>query len=536
MYRFLIIDDEPVVREGISQTIDWHAHGFELVGACGDGREGMEAVEREKPDVVLTDICMPFVDGLELAGAIAEEHPQTRTILLTGYDEFEYAQEAVKLKVRDFLLKPITPRELRDLLTTLREELDAEQQRRRQQEHVQEQIRESLPLLRERFLNRLVRSEIAPEEIERRLTLLDLELPGPSYVALVCDPDGAEGADAASDFEGLGLQRIIREMSADYPGAIAFSTAKEESVALLSGENGEAVRRNALSFAEAVAERAQTELDDTVSVGIGEPVTELELIRDSYRDAHLALEQRLVLGPNHVITVDQIRGLGSHGLGFHFRDARARFAHGLKTGSSTDARGALQEIFAACGQAGESRDSCSIIFHRLLADTLEALDSLGVTYQEIADETPNPFERLEALKTLEEMERWFIRLEESTRSAMTRRRRAHSERKAVAAEEYIRDNYHRRDLSLRELCSTLSISKSYFSPIFKSHTGMTFVEYLTQLRMERAKELLATEDLMGYEIAEEVGFKNAHYFSLTFKKQTGLSPTEYREHVRDRGA
>ncbi len=112
MYRFLIIDDEPVVREGIAEIIDWKAHGFELVGTCRDGREGLRAVEELQPDVVLTDICMPFVDGLELASFIADQYPGTKTILLTGYDEFEYAQEAVKLKVHDYLLKPITAGEL----------------------------------------------------------------------------------------------------------------------------------------------------------------------------------------------------------------------------------------------------------------------------------------------------------------------------------------------------------------------------------------------------------------------------------------
>jgi two-component system response regulator YesN len=443
----------------------------------------------------------------------------------------------VKLKVRDFLLKPITPHELRELLAGLKEELDAEQQRRRQQEHLQEQIKESLPLLRERFLNRLVRSEISADEIRRRLGLLDLEIPGPSYLALVCDPDRAAGeTDGAADFEGLGLQRIAAEMSAEDPRVLTFSTPKDESVALLSADDAESARRAALRFSETIAERAQTELGGTVSVGIGEPVSELSAVRESYRDAHLALEHRLVLGPNHVITVDQIRGVGTSTPTTSLRDARTRFAHGLKTGSGDDAQAALREIFVACRRNSGSRDSCSVTFHRLLADTLDALETLGITYQEIAGGDENPFERLESLKTLEDMEQWFLQLETSARTAMGQRRNAHSERKAVAAEEYIREHYHRRDLTLRELCSALSISKSYFSPIFKAHTGMTFVEYLTQVRMERAKELLATEDLMGYEVAEQVGFKDAHYFSVTFKKQTGLSPTEYREQLRDRRA
>ena len=222
MYRILIIDDEPVVREGISETIDWNAHGFELVGACRDGREALLALERSKPDVVLTDICMPFVDGLELAAWIGEEDPTTRTILLTGYDEFEYAQEAVKLRVDDFLLKPITAEELRTLLDTVRLELDEERNRRDQLDRIHAQLAESVPLLRERFLNRLVRVAVDRGEASHKLKLLDITLPGPAYIAFVCDRDVGTDED---DFAVFAIQDVVERTIREFPEAIAFCIA-----------------------------------------------------------------------------------------------------------------------------------------------------------------------------------------------------------------------------------------------------------------------------------------------------------------------
>ncbi|HUX22634.1 MAG TPA: response regulator, partial [Spirochaetia bacterium] len=206
MYKFLIIDDEPVVREGISENIDWASHGYTLVGACRDGREGIAAIEELCPDVVLTDICMPFADGLELAAFIADRYPETKTILLTGYDEFEYAQEAVKLKVSDFLLKPITAEELRAILDRVRLELDEERRRKEDLYTLRRQLQESLPLLRERFFNRLIRGEVLEPEVSAKLALLGIELSGPVFNVVLIDPDRVEAGD---ELTRLGIENAV---------------------------------------------------------------------------------------------------------------------------------------------------------------------------------------------------------------------------------------------------------------------------------------------------------------------------------------
>jgi two-component system response regulator YesN len=526
MYRFLIIDDEPVVREGISENIDWAAHGFELVGACRDGREGLAAVERERPDVVLTDICMPFVDGLELAATISEQYPGTRTLLLTGYDEFEYAQEAVKLKVWDFLLKPITAEELRWLLDTLKAEIDAERSRRAELARLTEQLEESLPVLRERFLNRLVRESVDPDELPERLSLLDLDLPGPVWIVMVCDPDGGE---ATGGLAAIALQQVIDTAMGDCPGSVSFSSAGEQGVMILSASDETEATSDAIRCAEHVSASVARELGQTVSIGIGDPATGLPGIGRSYREARMALAQRLVRGPDQIITVQQVRGAGDGVAGSPDRGARDRFSRALKTGERNEAHTALSELFSYFRTRSDAPAAGYVAVQRLLADSLNALESLGIGYEELHGPGSNPFEELSRLKTLEDMERWFRELEEATCRLLEGRREQNSRRKAVAAEEYIHAHYREPGISLTDMCSTLSVSKSYLSPIFKEHTGLTFVEYLTRVRIEKAKEFLLSGELKTYEVAWEVGFRDAHYFSLTFRKQTGVSPTEYRE-------
>jgi two-component system response regulator YesN len=528
MYRILIIDDEPVVREGISQTIDWAALGYELVGACRDGREGLEALETHSPDVVLTDICMPFVDGLELAAWIGERYPTTRTILLTGYDEFEYAHEAVKLRVSDFILKPITAAELSDRLAAVRRELDQERDQRERAARVYEQLKESLPVLRERFLNRLVRNAIDPDEFAHKTEILELEIPGPAYIVLVCDRDGSDGDDELTVFA---IQRLIESTLAEHRGAVSFSTSSDESVIIVSDEDIDTALSRGLRCAERVSEVIGTQLGNTVSIGVGMAVDSISALPESFRDARTALEHRLVLGENHIITVDQVRGGSETPRAADNSGARARFIQALKTGEVGESREAIDEIVGDLRRTGAGTDACSVALQRLLAEALNALESLGLEYERVPGLESNPFTALDGLKTLDGMRSWFLEMSENARQLLDERRVRHSRYKAVEAEELIKERYAESDLSLTGVCSALSVSKSYLSPVFKAHTGMTFVEYLTHVRMERARELLTTGDFKTYEVAARVGFRDAHYFSLTFRKQTGLSPTEFREHA-----
>lgn len=529
MYTFLIIDDEPVVREGISENIDWESHGFTLVGACRDGREGIRAVDELQPNVVLTDICMPFVDGLELAAFIADRYPATKTILLTGYDEFEYAQEAVKLKVSDFLLKPITPDELRSTLDRLREELEAEQRKRRDLERVRQQLRESMPLLRERFLNRLLEGDIEQIEVSRRLQMLDIDLPGPCFTVLAIDPDRAIDND---DLTSIALQNAVEVSARERFPALTVRTQREELALILSSDEESTAVLRAIECAEGLSAHVKQAFDITVSIGVGSTVASPAKIASSYRDAKAALGQRMVLGPNQILTVEQTRDTSGPTLPDDEVSARALVIRTFKGGTAKQTESALAQLVALYRESGRHVRECRFGMQRLLADLLSTLELLGVQHNQIPEIRDDPFGSLNGLKTLEDMEKWFGSLHRSARAVLATRLKQHSVAKAFEAEEFIAEHFAEPDVSLTRLCRALSVSKSYFSPVFKAQTGMTFVEYLTRLRMERAQELLTSTDLKSYEIAERTGFVDAHYFSLTFRKQVGVTPTEFRETAR----
>lgn len=530
MYRILIIDDEPVVREGIAENIDWRSHGYELAGTCKDGREAMQAIEEEQPDVILTDICMPFVDGMELASFVADRYPAIKTILLTGFDEFEYAQEAVRLRVHSFLLKPITPRELLAELDALRMSLDVERNRTEQLERLRSQIKESLPVLRERLMNRILHAEIAPADIPRRLSILDISLDGGAFAALVCDPDSL---DSEQELAEIAVQSIAEEVVAEFPAAVAFATPRVRTVAVVAAPSDAEAASMTLSCAERISERVTSELGFTVSIGMGEPVEVLDRLGESYDQARVALDRRIVLGPHQIIAIEQVRGQAARAHSTaEARELRNRYTAALKTGNASAAAEALMALVTAFASQELPLDEFRTQIMRLIAELMAALESIGMRLEDVPAVDAHPLERLAHVKTQADVREWLLELTESITRHLAATRDEHSHVKAVEAEEYIRGNFADRSLSLARLCAELAVSKSYFSPLFKAHTGMTFVEFLTTVRMDRARELLANSDMKTYEVARLVGFADPHYFSLTFKKQTGVTPTEYRSEIR----
>jgi len=540
VYSFLLIDDEVIIREGVRDNIDWARHGFSFLGACADGRAGLEAIDTLRPDVVLTDICMPFVDGLDLARYVRERYPQIKVVLLTGYDEFGYAQEAVKLRVEDFILKPITAEELRELLDSLRAELDGEAERRKDLDRVRAQLHESLPLLRERVLNRLVSGGFEEGEIRTRLDACGLCLPGPLYQALVIDLDSPERSDESADrgLMELAIKNIADEQSRGFvegtsqespdPRIVSFQNSSDQIVLVLSGGDEAELERSALRLAEEIRDGVAKGLKATATVGAGCPVGGLPLVGHSYREALSALDHRLVLGRNQVISFRSIAS-GEREKSLDAAEFGRRLSAAIRTGTYTEIEQLIDEMASLLRQANASTRRSRTVIETTLAFIIQSMSELGIREEDVLFEEESPFVAVQHLKTLGEIAAWLKALLRKATQTVERRRDDLSRIKGREAEEYIRAHFGSPALSLSDVCRAIGTSTSYFCTLFKKHTNKTFVEYLTEVRIEKAKELFKMSGLRSYEIADSVGYRDSHYFSLIFKKITGESPSVYRE-------
>jgi len=419
MYKIIIVDDELEVREGIKETIDWKHHGFELIGDFKDGREAIAAMEHLKPDLVLSDICMPFMDGLELTREIKERFTNVKVMIITGYDEFEYARAALRLNADDFILKPITALELGHLLDKVRLTLDEERKKIAALQQVQIQLNQSLPLLRENMLSRMLEFPIPETKADEQLRNLGLPQIQADFIVLIIDIDNfgdralKQLTELDKDLLRFAVFNITEELLVS-ENSIVLRTREQRIVAVLHNRLGEFLVQHAFECAERLRETVYSCLNFTVSVGIGHVVCCVEQLPESYNSAANALQYRMLLGINRVFSIH-------------------------------------------------------------------------------------------------EMEKDMSKLQ------------------VLRAAEYIESHYADENISLQQVCRYVHMSLSHFSLLFKQQLGMTFVEYLTQIRIEKSKQLLCHTHLKTYEIAGAVGIRDPHYFSILFKKHTGLTPREYRK-------
>ncbi|WP_169090630.1 response regulator [Paenibacillus sp. PL91] len=533
MYRVMIVDDEAVVRNGLKNTINWNEHGFELIGDYANGREAWDAVELHRPELVISDISMPFMDGLELAGLISAQFPYIKMIILTGYDEFEYAQQAIRLKISDFILKPITAQEIRLLLDRIRAEMDEEKKRREDLSRLNSQLEQSLPLLKERFLERLVAVGLKESEVAERLTYFNLPPVAPLYLVMVVDIDDFGDRELHSyehdaEFLRFAAFDIFQETLAS-GDVLTFRTREERMVAIVFGADNESLLyERVFSLAEDVRYHVEKYLNFTVTIGMGRACANVEQLPISYKSALSVLDYRFLLGKNRVLSIMDIEGKPSNAMPLSLEWDR-KLAAAVKTGAVQDAHRLIETGVAELKAALVPVEACMLQMQKVVLSLMNSIQELAISQQEPSIEQQIKLMNVFRFKTLDEIEVWLKEVVSAIISTITENRNYLTNMQIHRAVEYIDTNYANEKMSLQDLCRHVLMSTSYFSLVFKQHTGETFIEYLTGVRVAKAKELLHNSNLKLYEIAEQVGYKDPNYFSILFKKHTGITPKDYRE-------
>lgn len=536
MYTILIVDDEPIVREGIRNRIQWADHGFECIGDCENGRDALEAVTRHQPDVVLTDINMPYMDGLELSRHITERFPKTKIIILTGFDDFEYAQQAVKLQVTDFILKPVTSAELREMLGKLKLEMDEERGHTEHLKRLKHQLNESLVLLKERFLERLASSPMKRSEIESKLSYFDIPLPGPLYIAMAADMDELRTDEQHADNElhAFALYNIMQEILAGEPGAAVFRYKENKVMTILSGSDEKELHARAQELAEDIRGSTKQFMKFTVTVGIGTICRELQDIRYSCKASEAALEYRLLIGRDQVVHITDLEKRGSGPL-LDGIETETALVSAIRAGTGSEVKASIRRLISELGSASISIELCYVRVLRVMLAVLQTLMEIGSHGNELIGKEKRLLSDLYSFRSLDEIERWLNEVCEQALRDVAKTRKDITRSQMLEAVDFIQRHYEDAELSIKTVCSRIFMSTSYFSALFKSHTGKTFVEYVTEVRMEKAKELLKHSLLKTYEIAAKTGYQDPQYFSVLFKKHTGDTPTEYRNKMATGG-
>ena len=540
MIKLFLVEDEIVMRDGIKKHIDWENEGIDFVGEASDGELAYPMILDLKPDILITDIKMPFMDGLELSELVKKELPHINIIILSGYDEFTYAQKAVSLGVTEYLLKPITPARLLETIRRLQQKIEEERLSENEVDWSKEEIEEKNDVARIRLFEALIMNSLSKAEILEEAKELGINLTA-RYYRIVRLYFGVEGeqADAFSEVRNSfrsGLTEIINDA---YSGYYIADRGMDGFILLLTGNEENEVTDNLEKLIQKIIELAGKFDNSQYFVGVGNVVNRLSEIKNTYFEANRAFAHRFLDEPNRVVYSSDKTGLiyspedSQPGVDIrrfvtneHSHKALETF---LKTGSFDEAEPFLDGVF---GSIGEQNLNSSMFLNYITMDCyfimVRFLSDIGGDPQEFEEELGNINSRLklmtgweESLAFLKTCLKRVIEIRDS-RSAKKYGKILH---KAI---EYIDENFDKEDISLNTVSSVANISPNHFSAIFSQEMGVTFIEYLIGKRMEKAKELLMTTDMRSSEIAYHVGYKDPHYFSFTFKKTQGMTTREYR--------
>ena len=534
MYRILFVDDEPLIREGVCENVKWSELGYELAGVCENGREAYEFLRCHQADVVITDICMPFMDGMELSALIQKEYPQIKVLILSGYDDFDYAKKAIKYGVEEYLLKPITSYELGDVLTELKGKMDEERKHLVRQEEIYSTYRKGQMLLYSEALLHTITGTKTEEECRREREAVGIVLPDGWYMAGVvglCIYMGNHELNEERRKESALMAFIVYNVSQELMKKYHIGEAcqgKDYRVFLLfAAGDPEGAKAQINAVCNEIIERVREMMGLSVNVALGSWQQDLGYVYRSYEQAEKALLMQYTVGENCII--DSENPLFSRNLYPHFDRITDNCTRHVREYEPGKLKADICEMEQLLRTSGYMRREAVEILLGVKQKTDKLFKTLGFEMEihkkaeEEIREAPELTEALLVLTTyLQDAAEYLNRFSGSGMKSC-----------AYQAYEYITQHYADSDLSLQEVCNRLGVSTSRFSNIFKQTFGATFIDVLTGIRMEKAKELLAVSELKNYEIAEKVGFGDPHYFSIAFKKSTGKTPTEYaRERKR----
>ncbi|USF26840.1 HTH-type transcriptional activator RhaR [Firmicutes bacterium ASF500] len=532
-YRVLLADDEEEIRTGISRKIDWPRLGFSLVGEAGNGEEALELAEQLRPDVVLTDIKMPFMDGLELCRRLRQSLPAAKLVVFSGFDDFEYARQAVSMGVSEYILKPINAPELTAVLTKLREQLDRQRLERRDMETLRRRYEESLPVLRELFYTRLLSGQLSPEQIRDRAVRYEIDLPQGLWTAALVHADApGDGGDAGRDELLLLSAQSFLEEHFSLDGCTARAVLFGDVIALLvrlSGPDraypllGELVRLSLLS---------QSYLGIPLAAGVGLPCQGPEELHRSVAGARSALDYRALMGGGRVIYIGDLEPQSTAALPFEEEDQRALSA-AIKLGTPEQVEQVVRGLMDRLKQAGLSLSKCHLFLLELVTCLVRLTRSGGVEVEAVFGANFTGAVSISDFSSLEELGRWLGERCLKLHALLGKQRTDSTWRLVEQAKTYIAGHYADGDLSVETLCSHIHLSPTYFSTLFKREMGLSFTAYVTQVRMEEAARLLRETDEKTYRVAERTGYADPNYFSYVFKKQFGLSPSKFRAGLKN---
>ena len=543
MLKIFLAEDEVIVRETIKRMIPWEELGFELVGEAADGEMALPLLIRQKPDLLITDIKMPFMDGLTLAKLAKKELPELKIVILSGYDDFNYAKQAISIGVEEYLLKPITKNALIERLSEIRSRYEHEKTQKEYYEKFQREMQVYEKNSNRDFFEALVCGSMDMMEVYKKAEKLGVDIVAEAYNILIftmnSEEDFSGQKEGYSEWEAESLE-MLEDFFSDNTSAMLFRCNIFSYDVLIKGQK-ETIDENTRSCIDEIKKILdRKEQKRQWFVAVGESVERLSQLQKSYHSASRAFSQRYLYGEN-ILYYDEME-LMEHRSGQADTNDNAYLKNVdvnalnpailqkfLSNGLQEETENFVKDYFYAIGQEPmESLVFRNYVILNVRFSVLSFLKSLGCDTEEMEPENTEEI-LAESGKNIESAITYAKKM--ISQAITIRDQNSGNKNRSIlkTAVDFIDEHYMDEDISLNTAANVANVSSNHFSALFSQNMGQTFIEYLTTLRMNKAKELLRCTGMRSSEIAGEVGYKDAHYFSYLFKKTQGMTPSEYRK-------
>lgn len=548
MLKIFLAEDEVVVRETIKRMIPWEELGFELVGEAADGEMALPLLIRQQPDLLITDIKMPFMDGLTLARLAKKEIPGLKVVILSGYDDFNYAKQAIGIGVEDYLLKPITKNALIERLSEIRSRYEHEKTQKEYYEKFQREMQAYEKNSSRDFFEALVGGSMDMMEVYKRAEKLGLDIVAEAYNVLIftmnCDEDFSGQRDEYSSWEAESLE-LLENFFAGHSSAMLFRSNIFSYGVLLKGQR-ETIEENTRACVDEIRKILSRQNGRREwFLAVGQSVERLSQIQKSYHTASRAFSQRYLYDEN-ILYYDEMETMEHPGGQAETEDNAylqkvdvnalnpAILQKFLSNGLQEETENFVKDYFYAIGQEPmESLVFRNYVILNVRFSVISFIKGLGCDTNEM--ESADTEEVLaESGKNMESAIAYAKKM--ISQAIEIRDQNSGNKNRSIlkTAVDFIDSHYMDEEISLNTIANVANVSSNHFSALFSQNMGQTFIEYLTTLRMNKAKELLRCTGMRSSEIAGEIGYKDAHYFSYLFKKTQGMTPSDYRKAREDK--
>lgn len=534
MYKVMIVEDEIPIRNIISRIIDWKELGFDLVYQADNGQVALAYLEDEIVDLVITDISMPFMDGLELTRNIRKIHPSLTIMILTGYNEFEYAQEAIELNVSNYLLKPITKDSFTQTLTKVKQDMDQRFKDQRNLDFLRHQYEKSKKFLQNKYLMNLILG-YSQTNFSMKTEELGIDLSAVSYRVGVMEIEDAR--ESEKEFWGadrplleFAIFNLTEELLGNIGQEVIFFGPGDQICMIFKNqgeEQGDFVNDLIVTLSD-ISDQIKKFFSMDATVGLSDSYKNLDELSYGYQDAVTALEYQVLEGNEKVILKSSVENKSS--FAFHKVEKELfKLENFIKVGDLDNLRKIISYIFSLIHYEKIDIEDFRTMLLRMTMTIYKAYNDIRHVDEGEKELDYSIFSKVFELNDFSEVKAYYMELCEMLSGRIRDIRMSEEEGHVKAAIDFIKVNYSDPYLSLEILCKKLFLSPGHFSRLFKKSTGETFVDYLTRIRMDQAKYLLANTNQKMYEISNAIGYEDPNYFSYNFKKHVKLTPSEWRK-------